>query len=239
MGKKNALAKYKNQDLSYIDKKWVVAEYYHNKINYYVGRVIYDRYPKASIHLLFLPMISKIGKYNFPMKYKDFDMKYYKYLKFYHDKARELVKDLKNSQFKNKDNVIINSSNFDYIIGYHKNPSMIDLHIHIISTDIYESYVKSFTDTKYFISIDEVEQELLKNNINNNEIKYESINNIYNNNIKNDLLITSSSSSTSSTSSISILKELINDEKNIYVDDITNNIKEDITSKEEIILKEE
>jgi diadenosine tetraphosphate (Ap4A) HIT family hydrolase len=103
--------------------------------------VIYDRYPKASYHLLLLPMVP------FSNRPEEFTKKDLDIIRKFHQIARLIVESLK----KNTD--------LNFLIGYHARPSMEDLHIHIISDDIKKNH-DSFMNPKNFFSIDIIEKEL-------------------------------------------------------------------------------
>jgi hypothetical protein len=128
------------------DVSWV---YTYTKL----GPVIYDKFPKSMLHLLMLPY-GPTGLSGRPiLRITDFKINHLFYLYKVHNICRSIAKEL---------NV---STGLYFKIGYHINPSMDDLHIHIISNDFCnvtsESKMKSYTK-KYFVTIDEVEIDIKK-----------------------------------------------------------------------------
>jgi diadenosine tetraphosphate (Ap4A) HIT family hydrolase len=118
------------------NNKWIYSYIWSDSVK--VAVVIYDRYPKANIHLLVLPLIL-----DFPNKPSKFTNKDLEILKGYHKLCR-IIADGISSSHKTK-----------LSIGYHSYPSMDDLHIHIIS----ETKSKSF-QFPHFLTIDIIESEL-------------------------------------------------------------------------------
>ncbi|EEB14719.1 aprataxin, putative [Pediculus humanus corporis] len=104
---------------------------------------LYDLYPKASFHYLVCP------KKNLP-SIKSVEVKHLDLLKHMHEVAEKLC---------NK------HENVNFLIGYHSIPSMIRLHLHVISTDFDSPCMKtkkhwnSFT-TEFFLPSDMVIREL-------------------------------------------------------------------------------
>lgn len=140
------LSIYKSQNIEHNNLPWIYA-YINSTFNeetIKLAVIIYDRYPKASKHLLLLPLI------NFANCPREFKKEHLSILKMYHSIAKDIARDL--------------SSKYDisFTIGYHKNPSMNDLHIHIISNDIFEKYKKSFSFPN-FLSHEYIESELENN----------------------------------------------------------------------------
>lgn len=147
----NMLSKYKNKD--YED------DYIFLKTDDYV--VIYDKYPKSFIHLLVLPYefyyVSKDGKKVCADNVSEFRSRHAESIRKLHNfcKLLEIMIQQKYKDFK-----------FELIMGYHTNPSMKDLHVHIMSNDfmyvVKEYRKKYYTDPKHFISIDNVSENFCK-----------------------------------------------------------------------------
>ncbi len=146
------------------DPRWVYM--YSN-----VANIIYDKYPKSLIHLLVLPFsVSYVdkdtGKIIYANKPSQFKRGHRDSLKVVHNLCKIVAKNL------------MSRYNVRLKIGYHLEPTMDDLHIHIISDDFSfaknKNQRKSFSD-KNFITIDEVDTQLLiRGSINyNKKIKYE------------------------------------------------------------------
>jgi hypothetical protein len=138
---KNSLGPYKTNSH---DTRWVYAYTP-------LGPVVYDKYPKSRIHLLFLPYDVSYYDFNFNtavVATKPRDFRYYHLPKLYaiHNICKQIAKHLETVY------------RTQFTIGYHLTPTMNDLHIHIISTDY--MYIKknkqdSFKSNR-FITIDEV-----------------------------------------------------------------------------------
>lgn len=132
--------------------------------------VIYDKYPKSFVHLLVLPYeISYVDKkklkYYSANKVTQFRKKHLPSIKKVHRFIRKLMNFLSFSL-----GIGYWDSSGKYQLGlqagYHFNPSMDDLHIHIISTDFYyarknKKHMRSFSPHE-FITIDKVESILEK-----------------------------------------------------------------------------
>jgi len=131
-----SLSIYKKNDAN---KEWIYS--YIEKEDTNIAVIIYDRYPKATIHMLLLPYVD-IDKPS------SFTKEHLNILRGYHNIARNITEYLSKKY----------SLNFK--IGYHYKPSMDDLHIHIISDDISPSEIKSFSDKTEFLPIDFIESEL-------------------------------------------------------------------------------
>jgi len=131
-----SLSVYKKNDAN---KEWIYS--YLEKDEENIAVIIYDRYPKATIHMLLLPFVD-IDK---PSSFRKEDLPL---LKGFHKIARDI------SCFLTK------KYSLNFKIGYHYKPSMDDLHIHIISDDISPSEIKSFSDRTEFLPIDFIEEEL-------------------------------------------------------------------------------
>ncbi len=136
------LSVYKNIDIiNPLYNKWIYAFIESNNKKRAV--IIYDRFPKGSMHLLLLPTLK-----NFPECPKNFTSKDLKKLQALHKIARLIAESLENNY------------NKKFILGYHVNPSMEDLHIHIVSDDITDKHRDSYTNDKKFLPIDFVEEQL-------------------------------------------------------------------------------
>lgn len=131
------------------DQKWV---YLYTR----VATIIYDKYPKSTIHLLVLPYnISYVEGYKMIVANRPFHFrgKHLQALKRVHNMCRFLCKYLGEKY------------GLNLTAGYHFMPSMDDLHIHIISTDFSHAKTKNQKRSfhhKNFITIDKVEEELEK-----------------------------------------------------------------------------
>lgn len=140
------LSKYKTKKH---DKNWVYMYAFDECKTLYTS-IIYDRFPKARFHLLLLPTFIDV---NSP---KDFRKYHLSELKNIHQLAKKVANDLRNYY------------GAKFMVGYHAKPSMVDLHLHIISTDLVSPYMKkkdhyvSFTNPDYFLTIDRVENDLKK-----------------------------------------------------------------------------
>lgn len=117
----------------------------------HIATVIYDRFPKSMLHLLVIP--------NFTNKLLPTDLSYddLKFVKIIHKFTYKLCKFLKF-----KYDYIIN----DFIMGYHANPSMHDIHLHLLSDDLNSPFMKciehfnSFTNMDCFITPERLENDL-------------------------------------------------------------------------------
>lgn len=123
-----------------------------------IANIVYDKYPKSLIHLLVLPF--KVSYKDFygteivANKVSEFKLEHLSDLVKIHTLCRFITAHLKTKY--------IPLGGIDIKIGYHLEPSMDDLHVHIITDDFsYSSnrQQKSF-DNENFITIDEVEYEL-------------------------------------------------------------------------------
>lgn len=116
-----------------------------------IAILLKDRYPKAKYHYLFLPLISEVILNNnieqFPNTVVKFQYYHYPYLRAYHFIIKKLKKYLEQKL------------NHNFICVYHTVPSQYDLHIHIISSDVTN---ETFTNHEYYLTIDEVEDKLIK-----------------------------------------------------------------------------
>lgn len=149
--------------------------------------VIYDGYPKARMHLLLLPRRlsslsspdsqatnikgSTCGIRSIADLRKDL---HYEELRKCHATARKLVKHLTEeyeSLYRRDTTTTTTTTNSDKCLvrmGYHSVPSLDNLHLHIISTDLDSLYLKnkkhynSFA-TNFFVDANEVENQLLRN----------------------------------------------------------------------------
>ena len=137
----NSLSIYKEDSA---DENWIYC--YINNINGLRSAVvIYDKYPKGKYHLLLLPLI------NFASEPRYFTRDHLVYIKSFNNCARFIAKVLSDKYKKN------------FIIGYHKYPSMKDLHIHIVSDEtIRKKKNKKFLDDNEFLSADLIEFHLEK-----------------------------------------------------------------------------
>lgn len=141
-----SLQLYKNQEIKEYYKRWEYTTIVNN--DKVIARIIYDRFPKAKIHLLFLPLISKINEEPFPKQYSQINKRNIEYIMVYHDIIRDICK------------ILGEMYDTTFICGYHKNPSMSeDLHMHILSEDVKKYHKDSFRNKNKFISIDDVERE--------------------------------------------------------------------------------
>ncbi len=142
-----ALKKYKT---GFHDPNWVYM-YCVDENSLPFACVIYDRYPKAFVHLLVLPMTIDVDK---P---EQFEKRHLCDLTNIHRLARTIANELQ----KRHDLP-------DFLIGYHALPSMNDLHLHIVSGDLVSPYLKrkehfhSFTNPDYFVTPNKVETDLKK-----------------------------------------------------------------------------
>ena len=138
--------------------------------------VIYDGYPKARMHLLLLPRQLQSKEIQSIANLRKDD--HYELLLKCHATARELVLHL-TSEYKilySKNGKKDNSKEDSQLpfpgfrIGYHAIPSMINLHLHILSMDLdspclkHKKHYNSFATT-FFVDADRVEQELLANTV--------------------------------------------------------------------------
>ena len=134
---------------NWVLKKWVYTTIWeYNSITHNLDKtsvVIYDRFPKSAIHLLLLPLDKKL-----PNKVSKFKQDHFKQIINCHSACRQLIKNMESSL------------NVRLVAGYHINPSMDDLHIHIVSDDIFVHKKESFT-YPYFVTISQVERELFFN----------------------------------------------------------------------------
>jgi diadenosine tetraphosphate (Ap4A) HIT family hydrolase len=141
------LAKYKT---GHHDPNWVYM-YYVDETGRPFACVIYDRYPKAFVHLLVLPMTIDVDQPD------HFERRHICDLKRIHQLARNIANDLQ-----------VKYDLPGFLIGYHAIPSMADLHLHIVSADLISPYLKrkehfhSFTNRDYFLTPEKVEQNLEK-----------------------------------------------------------------------------
>ena len=139
---KNSLCKYKQEDH---DKKWVFRYYD-------IGVVIYDKFPKSKVHLLFLPY--DLVKEHTQQRVLDYTVDNMSKILAVHNICRDIVKEK-----------VLEDNSLNFLVGYHINPTMDDLHIHIISTDFcnvkQKRKLKSYNDNN-FITIDNVEYLLTK-----------------------------------------------------------------------------
>lgn len=126
--------------------------------------VIKDKFPKAEFHFLVIPKqnissIFEVTSPNFPHFRKK--MKFYSsfFCFFFFNQLDTSKLKLLNEMYLMALNVIeVNGRKPDeFLIGYHANPSMLQLHLHVISTDFNSSFLKtkkhfnSF-NTEFFIS---------------------------------------------------------------------------------------
>ena len=137
--------------------------------------VIYDGYPKARMHLLLLhrglEKISTTERRQNSGKIRSIaDLRrelHYPQIQKCHATTRKLIHHL-TTEYHNlyQDSTSVEQSEL-FRMGYHAVPSMDDLHLHIISTDLDSPCLKnkkhynSFT-TSFFVNADQVEQELLQ-----------------------------------------------------------------------------
>lgn len=134
--------------------------------------IAYDKFPKSSVHLLIIP-------YNIDVKRPDLFQKHHLHeLKKLHIFSYKICDDLEKKY------------NMKFLVGYHAIPSMLDIHLHIISNDFISDNLKrrehyqSFVNPNYFLSPEKIEYDL-----ENYSIVHISINTILRNQLKNDLLI--------------------------------------------------
>lgn len=144
----NSLVKWNNSLSIYkedkADENWIFC-YINNTRGLRTAIVIYDKYPKGKYHLLLLPLI------NFASEPKFFTRDHLFYIKAFNNCARFIA------------NVLSNKYNKKFIVGYHKYPSMKDLHIHIVSDEIIKKKKnKKFLDSEEFLSVDFIEFHLEK-----------------------------------------------------------------------------
>ena len=122
--------------------------------------VIYDAYNKATIHLLVLPK----HHLQLPNEIRHINSSHLLVLKEMNDIATQIA-----------NSTTINSillPKYNMMIGFHTIPSLLPLHLHIISSDLHSDHLKtkrhynSFT-TKFFIKINDIINHLESNtNIN-------------------------------------------------------------------------
>lgn len=140
------LSKYKGVDH---DPKWVYM-YVNDFDGHPLATVIYDRFPKAMVHLLVIPVNIDVSRPD------QFRRRHLPLLKQVHTIAKQIARTI--------------SIKLDIpmpIMGYHAIPSMADIHLHIISTDFDSPFLKraehykSFTDPDYFLSPEKIESNLI------------------------------------------------------------------------------
>lgn len=112
----------------------------------HICAIIHDRYPKSRKHFLTLPFDSRLNEV------RDLNRSHYELIEYMLNVSKQYVESCQPSRF-------------GYKYGFHVNPSMNRLHLHVISKDHDSSYLRhrkhynSFT-TPFFVPVDKVLADL-------------------------------------------------------------------------------
>ena len=145
----------------YLQPQWMLTERQQDQIFMETSKfvVIYDGYPKSSVHLLLIPRPSFLNRL-WPRNVVGNDLKKIQML---HCAAKEMKRHIE-QHFLNAENVVVPKGT-TINVGYHATPSLQRMHIHLISNNFESRHMKTAKhrnsfQTDFFVDIDQFEKEV-------------------------------------------------------------------------------